>query len=202
MEGGTPASGVQGTEHTEPATVIGVAGHRLWLQSTRSGKVLGLPKDTLSHLVAIGVLRLSTRRPDSTVSAESDETHRAAGELLNFESTDDVAAALQSFNSKCCYDPVLMSAVNDMAESMQCHPCFLKKNQLLDLSASLAANLPECPRREILLRILLLLSFNDVVAPLMPFLCAAERNHCQSSTLQEIIRTRVFTEVSSLAFII
>lgn len=179
-------------EANESAWVVGVARHRLWLRSSRSGRLCGYTRDSLWQLLNSGLLRVRCKH--------------AMDESSPFDFTDiipdvDSAGAMKELMVDSWtgeLDRVLVSRLNEFAAHLGYNPLLLSYHQLTDFALTTHTHIDGLAASDILLRVILLLLFNDTVTPLLPFLSylpAKEDNTSSERASLEVLRRCLLIDV-------
>jgi hypothetical protein len=189
-QGLTPVSDIGG----EVATVIGVGRHKLWIQSRQSGKVCGYTRDSLLLLAITGSLRVQSKKDTRLPVKErdSDEFDSAT----DFESVDAFMGALKTTLWTRDLDEKLTKALAEFSEGQRVHPLALTYEQLKALCMSIPDDsFFNLNHVDLYIRMVFLLTFNDVMAPLIPFLISPAGDHGTSKHVQDSLRRIMLTAV-------
>ena len=148
----------------ESAWVVGVARHRLWLRSSRSGRVCGYTRDSLLQQLNSGFLRVRCKHvgeenmPSGVTDILADvESVGALRECMMNEWTGEL-------------DRMLVRCMNDYASKLGLHPLLLSYSQLANFAQATHCLIAGHTVTDVLLRVVLLHLFNDTVIPMVPFL--------------------------------
>ena len=176
----------------ESAWVVGVARHRLWLCSSRSGSLCGYTSDSLLQMLNSGLLR---------VQAKHAEDYCFPAGFTDFLSEVDSVGAMKEFIMDSWsgeLDSILVRGLNDFAAQKEFHPLMLSYPQIVDFAMEQDLLMKDHTIPDILLRVILLLLFNDTLAPLVPFLSylpAKEESTSSQRTSLEVLRRCMLLEV-------
>lgn len=179
------------------AQVIGISRHKIWLLHESGGKLYGLTKDSLSHVMSIGLLKVIRKHPISPVELGNSSSELSAfDDKVFLESQEHFRRSTGSFRFEQ-YDSVILTAVNALCRTNAAHPLKLSYVELRKLSFSLMISLPDIPAHAIFLRLMILIVFNDTAAPLFPFFVSPDLEFKQSLRIQDAMRRSLFFEVDT-----
>ena len=150
---------------SESAVVIGVASHKIWLRSSHSGRLIGYTRDSLLQLLNSGLLRVVLKH-SSTV--EVNPSTPLVDSLADVESLGALKETIYDDWPEDL-DQIIVGLLNSFSGDSGVHPLVLSYAQLTEFASKVSIHLEGRPLPAILLRIILILLFNDTAAPLIPF---------------------------------
>lgn len=161
-------------EESVMAMVIGVARHKVWLQSPKTGKVYGITEDLISQSFDSGFLRVKPSSTSDICSSEADFDENVSNSddaSYDFTCPNVVMNFMRKLKWSAFDDCRLIFEINSYSASLGRHPLQLNYTQLRSFSTALA---PSFHRgflaMDIFLRINIILFLNDTAAPLLPFI--------------------------------